>query len=126
MRGASELQADIQILENLGEGDSFQPTESIVPREAVARHGGTRNAAEEACELALRAQGGMALGAEGGDGFDIGLADIGVISFRKWGGFFSPASAAVPAVGVMELYLLLQSGICRCLQFRILSTSFAL
>jgi hypothetical protein len=42
----------------------------------------------------------MALGAEGGDGFDIALADIGVISFRKWGGFFSPASAAVSAVGV--------------------------
>jgi hypothetical protein len=60
-----------------------------MPREAIPRYGRTRNAAEEACELAFRTQGGVALGAEVSDGFDIGLVDIGIISFGKLGGFFS-------------------------------------
>jgi hypothetical protein len=74
---ARELQADLEIFEHLREGDCLQPAEGVMPREAVARHGGTRNAAEEACELALRAQGGMAFGAEVCDGFDIVLAQVG-------------------------------------------------
>jgi hypothetical protein len=78
--GARELQANIQILEHLGEGDCLQPAEGVMPREAVACHGRTRNAAKEACELALRAQGGMAFGAEVCDGFDIVLAQVGFAS----------------------------------------------
>ena len=97
---ARELQADVQIFEHLGERNCLQRAEGVVPCQAVACYSGTRDAAEESCELALCAQGGMAFGAQFGDDLDISLADVGISSFWQRRRLVSLASAAVPAVGV--------------------------